>query len=149
MKTNNETMEYVLSIVKELETIYKGNCYKCPKCGEVIEWKDNQYTEKEEDSVYKCDCCGETFPEHDMESYGLIDYLCENDLDTEYRIGRDGEYRSASICIGFGGPNVFIDTQNNSAKIYWGGEYAEVPFDEEVGIEIDDFYEQEYESMRG
>lgn len=40
-------------------------------------------------------------------------------LDIEYRVGSDGEYRSAKVLIGFGGPNVWVDTATCSLVVYW------------------------------
>lgn len=40
-------------------------------------------------------------------------------LDIEYRVSSDGRYRSAKVLIGFGGPNVWIDTGSSSLVVYW------------------------------
>lgn len=46
------------------------------------------------------------------------DYL-EDVLDIEYRVGSDGKYRSAKVLVGFGGPNVWIDTQREQVGVSW------------------------------
>lgn len=46
------------------------------------------------------------------------DYL-DDALDIEYRVDFDGKYRSAKILVGFGGPNVWVDTAQQTLSVYW------------------------------
>ena len=47
------------------------------------------------------------------------DYLTDV-LDIIYSVDGDRSYRGARICIGYGGPNVWIDTNTNALEVYWG-----------------------------
>lgn len=55
------------------------------------------------------------------EPVGAWDYLSDV-LDIEYRVGGDGQYRSALILIAFGGPNAWIDTKTNELIVTWWSE---------------------------
>lgn len=55
------------------------------------------------------------------------DYLSDA-LDIHYLVNSDRTYRSARILIGFGGPNVWIDTNTEQLEVHWSGsEYRELP----------------------
>lgn len=47
-----------------------------------------------------------------------MDYL-QDVLDIEYRVDGSGRYRSAKILIGYGGPNVWIDTATKQLVVAW------------------------------
>lgn len=53
------------------------------------------------------------------------DYLGDV-LDIEYRIGTDRMYRSARLLLGWGGPNVWLDTHTGELAVYWGSDSAKV-----------------------
>lgn len=52
------------------------------------------------------------------EEFTAYDYLGDA-LDIEYRVSSDGTYRSAKVLIGYGGPNVWIDTYTCSLVVAW------------------------------
>lgn len=62
-------------------------------------------------------------------------YYLYNILDIEYRVGSDREYRSAEILVAFGGPDIWIDTKSNMVKGAWWGDYAEYPFEDNIGLD--------------
>jgi hypothetical protein len=47
------------------------------------------------------------------------DYL-QDVLSIIYSVDADRSYRGARILIGYGGPNVWIDTNTNALEVYWG-----------------------------
>lgn len=47
------------------------------------------------------------------------DYLADV-LNIIYSVDGDRSYRGARILIGYGGPNVWIDTNTNALEVYWG-----------------------------
>lgn len=57
-----------------------------------------------------------------------VDYLADA-LDIQYVVSRDRTYRAARILIGYGGPNVWINTQTGQLEVAWGSalEYRELP----------------------
>ena len=58
-KTDRENWEHCKRIAEELDAIAEGSCYRCPKCGEVIRWDNDQYNDDE--ARYTCPECGEEF----------------------------------------------------------------------------------------
>lgn len=48
-----------------------------------------------------------------------LDWLSDV-LDIHYTVTGDRQYRSARVCIGYGGPNVWIDTAARELEVYWG-----------------------------
>ncbi|GAB2699160.1 hypothetical protein BKA24_001760 [Microbacterium marinum] len=49
-----------------------------------------------------------------------MDYLADA-LDIRYVIaGHDRSYRDVEVCIGLGGPNVFIETAERHVSVHWG-----------------------------
>ena len=63
----------------------------------------------------------------DDQEFGAFDYL-QDALDIEYRVGSDGQYRSAKILVAFGGPNIWIDTGRKKIIGAWWGDYAEAEY---------------------
>jgi hypothetical protein len=53
------------------------------------------------------------------EELTAYDYL-QDVLDIKYTVNSAREYLGARICIGYGGPNVWIDTNTNALEVYWG-----------------------------
>jgi hypothetical protein len=53
------------------------------------------------------------------EELNAYDYL-QDALDIVYSVGGDRSYRGARILVGFGGPNVWVDTNTNALEVYWG-----------------------------
>jgi hypothetical protein len=56
--------------------------------------------------------------ETNWEEASPLDYLSDV-LDIEYRVGSDGEYRSALVMIAMGGPNAWIDTKTSELIVAW------------------------------
>lgn len=66
-------------------------------------------------------------------------------LDFEIRTGLDGDYRSARIMVGFGGPNIFIDTKTEIVQVFWWNEYAEQSIDSDFCAQVDEYLRELYE----
>lgn len=56
--------------------------------------------------------------DEDGNKVSAFDFLSDV-LDITYRIGSDRSYKSAEILIGFGGPNVWIDTADRVVRVAW------------------------------
>ena len=80
------------------------------------------------------------------ECQDLYDYFDEV-YDIEYRIDRSGEYKSVSLMIAFGGPNIYVDTNDSYVKLYWGSTYVEAPISYDISEEIDNIFEEYYRCM--
>lgn len=64
----------------------------------------------------------EETPEDERDNLGeasAMDWLGDV-LDIHYTVTGDRQYRSARVCIGFGGPNVWVDTASRELEVYWG-----------------------------
>lgn len=111
------------------------------ECDEIV---DN--TVKELQDIYEGKVESQS-DDYDDEKMTLYEYL-DNILDVNYTISSRGEYRSASICIACGGPNIYIDTDDAYVKLYWGGTRAQAPISYNVRDEIDAIMEEWYELIR-
>lgn len=81
------------------------------------------------------------------ECQDFYDYFDEV-YDIEYRIDRSGEYKSVQLMIAYGGPNIYVDTDDSYVKLYWGSTYAEAPISYTTSEEIDDIYKNMYLSIK-
>jgi hypothetical protein len=66
-----------------------------------------------------------------------MDYL-EGVLDIVYAVRSDGEYVGAEILVGFGGPNVWIDTRRQVVRVAWWSAPVERDLPEEFCEGLDD-----------
>ena len=62
------------------------------------------------------------------------DYMSDV-LDIEYRVGSEREYRSAEILVGFGGPNIWIDTKTQTVEGRWGSDSFSCPYIDNMGLD--------------
>lgn len=70
----------------------------------------------------------------DIEEPSAYEYL--NDmLDIQYIVNSESEYLGARILIAFGGPNIWINTLNNTVEGYWWGDTFITHFDDELGVD--------------
>lgn len=104
------------AIADKLEAIADSKLYKCPECGEWIEWNDNQYDD--ENATYTCTECNATFDESDLEAVSMYDYF-ENALDIDYIVNSSKEYKACRIMVACGGPNIYINTWERKVELYW------------------------------
>lgn len=73
---------------------------------------------------------GDTFGRNEDDHHKLDAYeWLEDALDIEYRVSGDGNYRSAKVLTGWGGPNVWIDTAREQVGVAWYCEpvYRDLP----------------------
>jgi predicted RNA-binding Zn-ribbon protein involved in translation (DUF1610 family) len=115
----NEHDNYCKSIADKLEAISDGTLYKCPECGEWIEWEDSQYSAEE--GIYICPECGAIFKENELEAVGMAEYF-ENALDIDYITNSRNEYKACRIMVACGGPNVYVNTWERKVELHWWNE---------------------------
>ena len=133
-----ENFETCKRIALELEEYYNGNIYRCPECGEMFS--------STEETPTTCPSCHHIEEEeYGFDQCSLYDYF-DDVLDIEYRIGYNKEYRSVKILIAFGGPNIYIDTATKHVELYWWGDDASFRIDTDVCGEIDNIFEEYYNS---
>lgn len=105
------------------------------------------------DELWELDRSGEIFPHiceseelsceeapECMDDLGAWGYL-KDVLDIEYRIGGDGDYRSARVMIAFGGPTAWIDTRTHQLEVYWD-ERTFVDIPEQFCNELDEYLKE-------
>lgn len=119
-KTDRENREHCQRIAEDVEAYAGGRVYKCPECGEEIEFPDGV------GDKFKCTCCGEVNSVDGWEQLSLYDYFSDC-LDIEYRCDSKREYRSVCIMVACGGPNIYIDTSSKAVELYWWTDRAEYP----------------------
>ena len=66
-------------------------------------------------------------------------------LDIVYMVGSDGEVRGVELLVGFGGPNLYVDTRAEIVKGYWGGNYATANLYSEAAERINDYFAELFE----
>lgn len=144
-KTYNENREHCKTITDRLELFTEGNGYKCPYCGEVHDFKEyeaNEHENEEGETVYTCPNCSENIEENELEAVSIYDFFDSDIYDIEYRIGSDRQYRSVSIMVACGGPNIYIDTKRKAVLLYWWSDFAEYPLTSSTCEAIDSYFEE-------
>lgn len=132
-----EGRERCQGIAEEINAYADGNIYRCPDCNEIIEMSDD-VGEK-----FRCPYCGETNDTGDFDQLSIYDYL-DDILAIDFTVDRNKEYKSCEICIGWGGPNIYIDTDDAYVKLYWGNTSEKYPISYTASDEIDEWAEEYY-----
>lgn len=136
---NNKHDQHCKAIADKLEAIASGGLYKCPECGEWIEWNDNQYND--ESACYTCSECGATFEESELETVSFYDYF-ENALDIDYITNSKKEYKACRIMVACGGPNIYINTWERKVELYWWTESGSFYLSSDACNAIDECMEE-------
>ena len=116
-------------IAEEIESFCGKNKYRCPICGEIIEWDDANYNP--EDALYTCEMCMSTFEEGNLEAVGIEDFFFTRECShTIYRVDSNGNYHSAKTEITRFKPDenlLIIDTEKQAVcslrfftEVEWG-----------------------------
>ena len=67
-------------------------------------------------------------------------------FDISYSVTQALDYKDGIVTVALGGPNIFINTQNNEVEGYWGSERVSIPFNDNMGI--DDHLECTYNEAK-
>ena len=135
-----EGRERCKAIAEELDAYADGNMYKCPDCDEVVEMPDTV------GDKFKCPHCGEVHDTEDFEQLSIYNYM-EDILDIDFTVNRYKEYQSCSICVGWGGPNIYIETADSYVRLYWGSTQEQYPIRYETRDQIDEWAEEYYSCL--
>lgn len=138
----NENRQHCKEIAERLEAVANCSVYRCPECGEWIEYDNSKYDS--ENDTYTCQECGATFDECELEAVTFYDYFTDGVYDVEFRVGSDKQFRSARIMVACGGPNIFIDTGAGAVQLYWWTDHAEFPIDPDTVEELNNWAEEWY-----
>lgn len=121
---SEENYNHCKSIALELEDIAAGTVYKTED-GEIVSEKDLSPESME-----------------DMEPFTLYDYFSDC-FDIKYTVGSDKETLcGVQILVAFGGPNIYIDTNDGKVKLYWWTDYAEYELTPEVNDAINETFQE-------
>lgn len=82
--------------------------------------------------------------EEDGETLNLYDYIANKVLDVTYIINSDKTYKAVELCVGFGGPNVYVNTRSQTIELYWGTDHESIWLPSEVCDELDSIYDEFY-----
>ena len=140
----NENRNTCKAIADQIEAIAAGSYYKCPECGELIQWEDDQYNDEE--ASYTCQDCGAAFDESDLEAVSFYDYF-EDALDIDYITNSRKEYKACRIMVACGGPNIYVNTWERKVELYWWTERAEFYLSSEACNAIDDWAEEYFNCL--
>lgn len=94
------------------------------------------------ETCYTCPNCGEEIEESELEAVSMYDYLADA-LDVEYIVNSNKEFQSVKICVAWGGPGIYIDTDKKAVCLYWWGDSAFYSMSSEA-VEAVDEWAQEY-----
>ena len=140
----NENRIHCKAIADKLEAIAEGLLYKCPECGEWIEWNDNQYDD--ESASYTCQECGAAFEESELEAASIYDYF-ESALDIDYITNSKKEYKACRIMVACGGPNIYVNTWERKVELHWWNEHAEMGLTVDACNAIDEWAEEYFNCL--
>lgn len=133
-----------IRIANELDALASGNMIRCPECGEVV----NLPYEEGESIELDCGCKIDIDDLDDLDEVSMYDYFEDHIYDIEYTIGGDFDYRDVRVMIAFGGPNIYINTNNKRVELYWGFSRAEAALSDRAVEAIDDCFEDIYNMRR-
>lgn len=133
-----------IEIAIELDALTRGNMIRCPECGEAVSLP----YEEGEGVKLDCGCKIDIDDLDDLDEIGVCDYFEDNIFNIEYTINGDLEYVGARIMIAFGGPNIFVNTNNKRVELYWGFGRAEAALSDRAVEVIDAYFEDVYNMRR-
>lgn len=133
-----------ICIANELDALASGNMIRCPECGEIV----SAPYEEGEGVELDCGCKVDIDDLDDLDEVNIYDYFEDHIYDIEYTIGGDFDYRGVRVMIAFGGPNIYIDTNNKHVELYWGFSKAEAALSDRAVEAIDAYFEDGYNMRR-
>jgi hypothetical protein len=140
-KPRTENLSRCEHIARTVEAVYNGEYVTCPECFEMLHGM--QY-EIDFDNGELCTCleCSAVFPAGELESVTWYDYFEDGIYKLEERISDSGDLLSVSVCVGFGGPNIYIDTEAKEVQSFWWGERDSFPISDNAIKELNEFFDE-------
>ena len=68
-----------------------------------------------------------------------VENFMEGVYDIEWITHRDHSYKAARLMVAGGGPNIWVNLQDMTVDVYWGGDKVIEPWVDEIGL--DDYLE--------
>lgn len=134
-----------IRVAHELDAIASGGLIRCPICGELV----SKPYEEGEGVELDCGCKIDIDDLDDLEEVTMWTHLLNNTFDVKYTVDNDLDYVSTRAMIAFGGPNIFVDTNNGRVELYWGSSKAYAYLSNSAIAAIDAYFEDEYIMRRG
>lgn len=139
-KTDRENWDHCRTISDEIDGYVNGNYRICPDCGETV------YISDSVGDKFKCYRCGGINNPYYFENLSLFDYF-ENMLDIEFIINSRREFSATRICIAYGGPSIYIDTDERAVCLYWWSDSAKYYLRSDTVNAVNDWAEDYYNSI--
>lgn len=135
---------HCIAIANELDAFASGDMIRCPECNEIVS------TPYEEGKSVELDCgCKVDIDDiDDLDEVSMYDYFEDHIYDIEYTISDDFDYRGARVMITYGGPNIYINTNNKRVELYWWGDTAYTALSNRAVETIDAYFEDLYNMRR-
>lgn len=145
-KEDTKNFDTCKEIAEELEAICAGDVYRCPLCGELFtkdELKDSEHEDDDGETVYACPHCKNVIDDYDIrDNYSIYEYFAANLLDIDFLCNSEKEYKAAKICVAWGGPAIYIDTEERAVCLYWWGKSAKYFLNTETVDAVNDYAEE-------
>lgn len=140
-KQRDENLEHCKSIALDLDKYVDGMVHTCPDCGSTIDFPETV------GDKFKCPHCGEVHETEDFEQLSLYDYFDGNVLDMDYLVNYQKEYKACKICVAWGGPSIYIDTESRAVELYWWGQRASYSLLSSTAEAIDEWAEEYFNCL--
>lgn len=82
----------------------------------------------------------ETIHEGEDPDYNFYDYIADEVMSLKYIVDADKRYVAVELCLTFGGPNIFINTNTCELQLFWGSDKEVLPIPSAICEELDDIY---------
>ncbi len=128
--SNASAREYAESIAADIRRMVEAGAPFGWKNVQTDEWHDNA-------PDIDADDADDYFPASAFDWLGDV-------LDIQYLVNRDREYRSARVCIAYGGPTAWIDTRTGMLECAWWSAVESVELPSEFIDALDDTLSELY-----
>ena len=135
---------HCIAIANELDALASSSMIRCPECGEIV----GLPYEEGEGVELDCGCKVDIDNIDDLDEVSMHDYFEDHIYDIEYTISGDFDYRGARVMIAYGGPNIYINTNNKRVELYWWGDTAYIALSDRAVEAIDAYFEDLYNMRR-
>ncbi len=139
-KTERENWEHCKHVANELDFFVNENYHVCPYCGETVYFPDTV------GNKFKCTHCGTVDDVERYDALGLWDYM-QDILDIDFIINSQKEYIACRICVAYGGPSIYIDTDEKAICLCWWTESAKYYLSSATVDAVNDWAENYYNCL--
>lgn len=139
-KTERENWEHCKHVANELDFFVDENYHICSYCNETVYMPDTV------GDKFKCYHCGTVDDVENYDALGLWDYM-QDMLDIDFIINSRKEYSSCRICVAYGGPSIYIDTDERAVCLYWWTDSAKYGLRSDTVNAVNEWAEDYYNSI--